>query len=259
MMIKQTNINDPFHAQCGEDAFLAEIFAGKESGVCLEVGALDGMKDSTTLHFENEGWSCILVEANPELAAQAKSNRRGQVFGCAAGRSSGTVEFVIARGAEYLSTMLPTDDHIARMMKAGATLDRVSVTVLRVDDILLQSGISQLDFATIDVEGAELEVLQGFDLQKWKPRVLVLEDISGGHDRRVRRYLKAQGYRCFLHADFNDWYALKSDAGLLTLPRRTRELFRQVRIRLYRYTVGTLPLDLQLKLVRWKRRWLGKL
>lgn len=252
-------MNEQFHAQTGEDVLLAEIFAGQTTGVCLEVGALDGLQDSTTLHFERRGWSCILVEANPGLAAQAKNNRRAQVFACAAGRAVGTVEFVIAKGAEYLSTMLPTEAHLARMLRDGATIERVPVVVRRVDDILQETGIARLDFATIDVEGAELEVLLGFNLAKWQPRVLVAEDNSGGHDRRVRRHLAAQGYRCFLRAGFNDWYAAAGDAQLLTPARRAAEFRRQIRVRLYAVTVGLLPAAAQRRLVAWKRKYLGRL
>src|SRR6266404_8553935 len=90
-----------FYSQTGEDVVLSGIFEGKQCGTCLEVGALDGIKDSITLHFEKKGWSCILVEANPELAQRAKANRRARVFSCAAGRATGMTEFVIAKGAEY--------------------------------------------------------------------------------------------------------------------------------------------------------------
>jgi len=244
------------HAQAGEDQRLAEIFAAQKTGVCLEVGALDGVKDSITLHFEKHGWTCILVEANPALAAQAKTKRQAQVFACAAGRSASTVQFVIAQGAEYLSTMLPTEMHLARMLRDGATIKRVQVAVRPVDDILQEAGIARLDFATIDVEGAELEVLLGFDLARWRPRVLVIEESSGGQDGRVRCDLGARGYRCFLHEGFNDWYAAAGDPQLLTPARCAAELRRQIRVRLYAATVGLLPSDVQRRLVGWKRKWL---
>jgi FkbM family methyltransferase len=252
-------MNDQFHSQSGEDAILAGIFEGKESGTCLEVGALDGIKDSITLYFEKKGWLCILVEANPGLADKAKANRRARVFSCAAGRESGTIEFVIARGAEYLSTMMPTEYQISRMLKDGATIERVNVPVMRVDDILQQADVSRLEFATIDVEGAELEVLQGFDLDRWKPRVLVLEDNPEDHDRRVQRHLGSRGYLCFYHDGLNNWYARKGDKSLLTPARRLRQCCRRIRGRLYVWTVGLLPPTLQGKLVKWKRKWLGKL
>lgn len=252
-------MNDTFYSQFSEDVVLASIFESSSSGTCLEVGALDGIKDSTTLHFEKKGWSCILVEANPELAEKAKANRRALVFSCAAGRETGTAEFLIARGAEYLSTMVPTEYQISRMLNDGAKVEKINVPVRRLDDILLEAGISNLDFATIDVEGAELEVLRGFDLRRWNPRVLVMEDNSGGHDRRVRQHLSSWGYRCFFEDGLNVWYARQDDKGLLTPMRKLKDCRHQIRLRLYEWTVGLLPLTIQEELIKWKRKWLGRL
>jgi len=252
-------MNASFYSQCGEDRILAGIFNNKPSGTCMEIGALDGVKDSITLHFEEQGWSCILVEANPELAEKAKRNRHALVFSCAAGCQPGTVEFLIAQGAEYLSTMIATDQNVSRIKNDGATVKRLNVPVRRADDILQQAQVQSLDFVTVDVEGAELEVLHGFNLHKWKPRVLVVENNSGGHDRRVRRYLQSEGYRCFLNDQLNDWYAAKDDRELLTPKRVLAQYRRQIRIRLYEWTVGLLPVRTQEKIVKWKRHWLGEL
>jgi len=40
----------------------------------------------------------------------------------------------------------------------------------------------------IDVEGGELEVLDGFDLQIQRPRVLIIEDNSMGRDPALRNF-----------------------------------------------------------------------
>lgn len=244
-----------FYAQDGEDVILADIFAGKESGTCLEIGALDGVELSITLHFEQKGWSCILIEANPELAEKARSSRGALVFSCAAGRESGTTELLVAKGAEYLSTTNPTDHHISRILHAGATIQRIRVPVMRVDDLLQQAGVSTLDFATIDVEGGELEVLRGFDLHKWRPKVLVVE----AFESNIRQYLRTQGYHCFLHAGWNDWFARKGDKTLLTPIRLMTEYKRLARKQIYAWTFGLLPEPIQARLVKFKRRWVPNL
>ena len=244
-----------FHAQADEDVILADIFQNQKTGTCLEVGALDGIQDSVTLHFEQRGWSCILIEANPELADKAKSARRASVFACAAGPVSGTVELILAKGAPYLSTTRPTNAHLARISNDGAIAEKIRVPMIRVDDALEKASVSHLDFASIDVEGAELDVLRGFDLERWKPRVLLIED----NDPGVRPYLRAHGYHCFLHAGWNDWYARKDDRALLTPSRRSSEWRRRCRHRVYSCTIGLLPVRFQNALVRWKRKWLRSL
>ena len=45
------------------------------------------------------------------------------------------------------------------------------------DDILEQAEAPMpIDFVSIDVEGHEVEVLSGFDLARWRPRLILVED-----------------------------------------------------------------------------------
>jgi FkbM family methyltransferase len=244
-----------FYSQGDEDAILSGIFAGQTAGTCLEVGALDGIQDSVTLYFEQQGWSCVLIEADPELAAKATLSRRARVFACAAGCGDGTTELVLARGAPYLSTTRPTNAHLARIQNDGAKVERIEVPIIRVDDALQQAEVSKLDFASIDVEGAELDVLRGFNLQRWSPRVLLIED----NDPLVVPYLNEHGYQCFLHSGWNAFYARKGDRSLLTPWRRFTEWRRRIRRAIFQWTVGRLPSNAQHKLINWKRKWLGRL
>lgn len=247
----------PFFSQHGEDARLAYIFRSKTVGTCLEVGAFDGVTDSTTLHFEKRGWNCILVEAHPGLADKARANRKAVVFACAAGENHGTADFLMVKGAEYLSTI---DIGLSRHLHdSNFQIDKVAVPVMRVDEILQAAKINSLDFVTIDVEGAELSVLRGFDLQRWKPRVVVVEDLSEGQDNSVRLYLESKGYRCFLSENPNDWYASKDDVELVTFPAKIAQTWRRIRKKLGRFAYRLLPISARPTLVRWKRRLLGKI
>jgi len=242
-----------FYSQTGEDVLLSQIFRYQANGVCLEIGALDGVKDSTTLHFEEDGWCCVLVEANPELAEQAKANRRGPVFSCAAGDHAGTIDFLVVEDAQPLSTMILSK--VEHIRASGFNQHKtITVPLRRLDTLLEQAGVSRLDFATIDVEGAELEVLRGLDLNRWNPRVLVVEDNTGGRDRKIRRYLRANGYRCFLYDGLNDWYARKSDPELLSLRRRFVESCRQIKVRLRAALVAMLPDGVK----AWLRRLINR-
>lgn len=46
---------------------------------------------------------------------------------------------------------------------------------------LLDSVTEHVDFLSLDVEGAELSVLDGFDLHKYCPRVLIIESNTAEH------------------------------------------------------------------------------
>jgi hypothetical protein len=161
---------------------------------------------------------------------------------------------LIVEGEDPLSTIVSTEATLAKFQDRGYQVKRITVPMLRLDDILEQAGISKLDFATIDVEGAELEVLQGLDLARWNPRVLVVEDNSRGRDRRVRHYLYSHGYRCFLNDRLNDWYAREEDSDLLSFRRRFAEYRRQIGVRLRAGAIALLPPVIKERLATVARR-----
>jgi len=61
------------YSQFGEDLILhREFFRDTEKGICIEVGAVDGVMMSNTLFFEERGWLCICIEANPFMFEDLK-------------------------------------------------------------------------------------------------------------------------------------------------------------------------------------------
>jgi FkbM family methyltransferase len=220
------------YSQFREDALLARLFTAA-TGTCLEVGAYDGATGSTTLAFEDRGWTAILVEPLPELAARARARRRGSVFAVAAGPADGRVVLQRAREDPAISSV-PGNPYQTEMLRLRrVTLEPVEVPQRTLDGILAEAGVAHLDFATIDVEGFESSVLAGFTLARWRPRVVIIEDNSRGLDPIVPAAMARQGYRRFRTTGVNDWYA--ADRALATWPARARDrgrvVWRRLRIR----------------------------
>lgn len=212
-------------AQFREDEYLAEIFPS-DRGVCLEVGAFDGLAGSATYRFEQRGWLAVLVEPVPFLAEKARAARRGPVFAVAAGPANGVIRLQQVREDPAISTVSSATSAREMQQLRGVTVEEVEVPQRTVDSILEESGVTRLDFATIDVEGYEAEVLGGFSLARWQPRVVILEDNSGGTDRRVPDLMARSGYRRFWHTGVNDWYARAEDRALVTAGALFRERMR---------------------------------
>ena len=74
------------------------------------------------------------------------------------------------------------------------------------DSILDELAPKRIDFVTIDVEGGELDVLKGFDLVRFAPKVVVLENNTGHSDYPVSRYMESQGYHRFHMIGCNEFY-----------------------------------------------------
>jgi len=207
-----------YYSQFGEDRLLDKMFQGKPRGFCIEVGANNGVDGSTTLHFEELGWDCILVEPNPDLCRQLRARRKARLFECAASSTSGTAVLHIASGSEQSHAVSALGDaqKPAEILKEhGFQTNPTEVVTRRMDDILEEAqSTAGIDFISIDVEGHELELLKGFSLDRWRPSILIVEDNAPLGESGVRDYLKGQGYVPFRRTGVNDWYAHVSNRAL---------------------------------------------
>jgi FkbM family methyltransferase len=224
-----------YYSQFNEDKILSEIFRSKSSGICIEVGANDGINDSTTLFFERLEWNCILVEPNPGLCQHIRSTRQAILYECAASDKNGISTLYIAEGADRAHgvSMLSEDRTALKKINSyGFTGKPVQVITRKLDDILTDIKLKDIiDFITIDVEGHELEVLKGFSVEKWMPTVIILEDNSNFENVVVRNYLRKYGYIRFKRTGVNDWYAYKKNRNLINLVNRTQYIWLQLKVK----------------------------
>lgn len=208
-----------YYSQFGEDRHLDRIFGSKNVGLCIEVGANNGVDDSTTYYFEKTGWECILIEPNPALVDILRTVRTGHIFECAVSDAPGIAQLNIVGGAARSHGMSSMSDSVEfrnSIEKLGFHTDAVSVNVRTLDSIL-EEALAQpkIDFISIDVEGLELKVLKGLSLDRWHPRIILLEDNSYFRDNEVANYLEQFGYHRFRRTGVNDWFAHLDDRELV--------------------------------------------
>ena len=150
---------------------------------------------------------------------------------CSKKGSCGTAKFTVAQNVPVLSFLRADQDHVDRCKREGATLLEIDVPLLTLDDVILyerrhpspfggpwetNSGW-RIDLVSIDTEGCELDVLDGFSLERFKPRVLVIENDRPTGDE-IEPYLERRGYRKFHRQKINDFYVRTDDpADDLTL------------------------------------------
>jgi FkbM family methyltransferase len=189
-----------------EARLIAEFLGGIKDGFFVDVGAADPKINSQSWQLEQAGWSGIVVEPRPDFAARLRQARRAKVFevACSSARNRGTMRLNLMGGLSTLNDRLV----IAGMRPQGA----VEVAIRTLDEILTEAQApAPLDFISIDVEGHEIEVLDGFDLARWRPRFILIED----HvlDLKLHRALVARGYKWVRRTGLNAWY-LPADAPM---------------------------------------------
>jgi FkbM family methyltransferase len=179
---------------------LVAAFFGNIKGYFVEVGANDPQERSQTWHLEQAGWSGVLIEPQPDLAAELRTRRKAKVFAVACSSPENAGRTLPLHVAGPLSSLN------RQRMAPGATPESViNVPVRTLNAVLEEAGTPvAFDFLSIDVEGHEIEVLRGFDIKRWRPRLILLEDHVA--DLSKHRYLKSAGYRIIRRYENNGWY-----------------------------------------------------
>lgn len=233
-----------YYSQYGEDRALWEFFGSKSSGLCVEVGGFDGETFSNSLTFEENGWRAIIVEPMPHFAEKIRARRPDvTLFACAAGAEPGEATLIIAHGVETLSTTTAEPDHLERIRKTGGQAEAVTVPMRTLDDMLAEAGVGKIDFISIDVEGGELAVLAGFDLARWQPRVVILENNDRKRCGILQDEMLRRGYHYYTNTGCNEWYVPGSEKGIVTpllrLKNRLRRLAISTRVISKKFTEAT--------------------
>ncbi|MDX2116223.1 MAG: FkbM family methyltransferase [Planctomycetota bacterium] len=187
-----------FRSQFGEDVMLWDMLGGQTEGFFIEVGAFDGYHFSVSYALEAIGWNGLLIEAIPERAEQCRARRpHSRVEHAALSRrgSTGTVTFTVAEDhyGGMLSYLHPDPSHVRDLDSGKVQRRSVTVPVTTMND-LLKDHTGDIDFASIDVEGGELALLDGFDLHKHRPKVLFIEDNTHGANPALANYMRTQPY-----------------------------------------------------------------
>ena len=179
---------------------LVAAFFGKKDGYFVEVGANEPQTRSQTWHLEQAGWNGVLIEPQPDLAEMLRRERKATVFAVACSspdNAGGTLPLHVAGPLSSLNRQ--------RMAPGSTPAGIINVPVRTLDAVLEEARAPVgFDFLSIDVEGHEIEVLRGFNIVRWQPRLILLEDHVA--DLSKHRYLNHAGYRIIRRYENNGWY-----------------------------------------------------
>ena len=173
-----------------------------EGGFFIEAGGNDGLSQSNTYWFERfRGWRGILVEAVPDQARLCRKNRpRADVINTAlvADASTRSVRIKAARLMAFIPgtrSAAEEEIHLRNAIEVQHLVEvpEIEVPATTLSAILEARGNPKVDFFSLDVEGYEIPVLQGMDVNRHRPRLILVEtkDLDGvlqalkGHYRPI--------------------------------------------------------------------------
>lgn len=180
----------------GEDLHIISLFNDKKNGFYVEVGSNNPITHSNTFKLYLNGWNGILIDANPNLIDLSKRIRKKDICinALISNESRGT-NFYISKNSNFSSI------HKNHVENNDGIQDVIKMQTYSLDNILQDNlhSFSSLDLLMIDVEGHDLEVLKSIDLNKYKPTLIVIEDLEFDYlnpfNNEICKYLFNFGYK----------------------------------------------------------------
>ena len=202
------------YSEHAEELLIRDFFRDARDGFFVDVGSYDYKRFSNTYYLEQElGWSGLAIDAQKEFeAGYLKYRPRTRFFAAFVSDRSGDMESLFVPAGNRLVAS-SSKAFTARYEDTG--IER-RVPTISLNDLLDGARVTRVDFLTMDIELGEPKALAGFDIARFRPRLICVEahpDVR----QQLLDYFAARGYRLigrYLRADpYNLWFA-PSDAAI---------------------------------------------
>lgn len=179
---------------------LRSLTRDRRVGFYVDVGAHHPFYYSNTFHFYSKGWSGVNIDAVPgSMKPFFELRPRDVNLEACVGAPGRWVEFSVFE-EQTLNTM---DADVASQLVQAKRSRLVRTQKLKTQSLaqILESHVPRgrtIDFLSVDVEGADLEVLQSNDWDKFRPEFVVVEshgtELLKIHEVPVAGFLATQSY-----------------------------------------------------------------
>ena len=159
-------------SQGSMDLILDQIFKNKKKGFYIDVGCQHPIKNNNTFLLHKKGWNGVNIDLDESNIALFNYFRpKDHNINAAISNKIEDLDLYYYHQKSPINTL---DKNISS--KQNAKIEKkIKITTNTLTNILDKIPITNIDLLSIDVEGFELKVLQGLNLEKYNPNIIVLE------------------------------------------------------------------------------------
>ena len=194
----------------GEDIFILNYFKNKNNGFYIDVGCYHPLHRNNTFLLHKNGWSGINIDIHQFSIDLFDYLRPDDVnLNCAVSDTNGVTEMFYQKALSQLSTI---DEQQAEKVFQGH-IKTSKIKSFTLDAVLkkLKFNDKKIDLLDIDIEGADLKALKGFNLETFKPELICIES----NDKEIKvseiyKYLSNFSYELIWSGVFSHIFKSKS-------------------------------------------------
>jgi FkbM family methyltransferase len=205
-------------SQIMQDLWVLHELGERRGGFFVEFGAGNGITMSNTHLLEKRfGWTGILAEPNPTFHRRLRRERSAAIErDCVWARTGETARFLCTEKPAFsrLATVAP-DDVFEREGRRTVARE-IEVPTVSLDDLLDRHGApGEIDYISVDTEGAEKAILETFDFGRRHVALWTVEHNFTPERAAVQALMERHGYvrRFPEFSRFDDWYIRCDLAG----------------------------------------------
>ena len=158
----------------GEDVVISDYFKNRKKGFYVDIGCYHPIHRNNTFLLYKKGWQGINIDIHNfsiELFNYLRPNDLNYNF--AVSNKNEIINMYFQKELSQLSTI--NQDQAKKVFQGGIKEKKIQAYTL--DKILDFSKLEnkKIDLLDIDVEGADLKVLQGLSFKKFNPELICVE------------------------------------------------------------------------------------
>ncbi len=181
----------------------------KTNGFYVDIGAFHPVQASNTKYFYDCGWRGINIEANPKSADLFNKMRPRDInLNIGVSDENSTMEYYYFGAEHSINTFNKRQAEAFSRHFQLPIKEVIPMPVRHINEVLKENipMNQKIDFLSLDIEGLEQKILQAIDFKIFRPKYLLIEDISLEGDaldfenwQKLKKslqhqYVEAQGY-----------------------------------------------------------------
>ena len=170
------------YAMNNEDTAVLEYFKNKKNGFYVDVGCYHPIHRNNTYLLHKQGWNGINIDTSKFSIDLFNFIRSKDLnYNCAISDKNEIVKLFYQKKLSQLSTI--EIDQAKKVFQGNIKVKEIQAFTL--DEILSRSKYknTKIDFLDIDVEGADLKVLEGLSFEIYKPELVCVEI----HEKEIKQ------------------------------------------------------------------------